>query len=93
MDTKELFFLYFFLISVVTFFVYVHDKHQAYYSNRRVPEFLLLALSFMGGAMGAMSAMLLFRHKTQHTTFRICVPVFMAIHIIVILLMSLFVFI
>lgn len=70
-----------FVLSTVTFLIFAFDKHLAHYSKRRVPEFLMLALSFVGGAFGALCAMLLFRHKTKHTSFLICVPVFLFIHV------------
>ena len=48
-----------------------------------VPETLLL-LAALGGGAGAWLAMELFRHKTQHRSFRICVPLFTLIWIVVI---------
>ena len=89
----ELIILYWiFFVSVATYFVYVHDKHQAHYNLWRVPELLMLSLTFVGGAFGALSAMLLFRHKTHHTSFRICVPVFLAIQVIALVLLNFFVY-
>ena len=54
--------LYFWIINILTFAVYAYDKHQAYYAKFRVPEFVLILLAVIGGAFGALIAMLMFRH-------------------------------
>ena len=79
-------------MSVLTFLLYGFDKHQACYQGWRVPEALLLGMALMGGALGALLGMWLFRHKTKHRSFLICVPVFFALQTLVEVLLRLFVF-
>ena len=55
--------------SVAAFFAYGWDKLRAKRGAMRVRESTLLALTILGGALGALAAMLAFRHKTQHTLF------------------------
>ena len=43
-----------------------------------------IALALVGGGVGGWLGMELFRHKTQHRSFRICVPLFTLIWIVVI---------
>ena len=43
-----------------------------------------IALALVGGGVGAWLGMELFRHKTQHRAFRICVPLFTLIWIVVV---------
>ena len=72
---------YFLVVSVVTFIVYGIDKLKAKKSWRRISEFTLLMLAFMGGSAGAWVGMNVWRHKTRHKKFRYCVPVFLLLHI------------
>lgn len=81
-------FTYLFVINVTTYFVYVSDKHRAYYDKRRIPEALLLLLAIIGGAYGAMFAMLLFRHKTLHRSFMIAVPLSLVVWAAVLVLLK-----
>lgn len=68
-------------MSFLTFALYGWDKHLAVYQKTRIPEFVLLLFSFLFGAFGALCAMILFKHKTLHKIFLICVPVFMTIQL------------
>ena len=60
---------YLLLMSLVTFAFYAADKHKARRGAFRVPERVLLSLSFFGGAIGGLAAMRLVRHKTKHWYF------------------------
>lgn len=81
-----------FILSVLTFFLFAIDKHCAIYGKRRIPEFLLLALSFVGGAFGGLCAMVFFQHKTKHTSFLVCIPVFLALQLTAEIILRMFVF-
>lgn len=80
-----------FILSVITFLLFGYDKHCAVYGKRRIPEFLLLALSFVGGAFGGLCAMVFFQHKTKHTSFLICVPAFMSLQLLAEIILRMFV--
>ena len=58
-------------ITVVTFLTYGYDKLIAGSGRTRVPEKVLLALAFLGGTLGALAGMWLFRHKTAKESFRL----------------------
>ena len=57
------------IINLITFVVYALDKWKAAKHKRRISEFNLLILSFFGGTVGAVSAMLIFRHKISKKSF------------------------
>ena len=56
-------------VSVAALIAYGADKWKAKRGKWRIPEKVLLRLSFFGGAVGGLSGMLLFRHKTRHWYF------------------------
>ena len=58
-------------ITVVTFFTYGYDKMTAKSERLRVPERALLALAFVGGTVGALGGMAVFRHKTSKRSFQL----------------------
>jgi uncharacterized membrane protein YsdA (DUF1294 family) len=56
-------------ISFIAFVLYLADKIKAKKRAWRIPERVLLGIGFFGGAIGALIAMQLFRHKTKHAYF------------------------
>lgn len=85
--------VYLILLSIITFFTYLSDKQKAKNSKWRIPEAVLLGMSFFGGAFGGYLAMLLFRHKTkaEHWYFTAINLLGLVIHIALIICL-LFVF-
>ena len=76
--------IYLLVINVVTFVAFVHDKHVAEQGNdprSRVPESVLLGLCLAGGSAGGMLAMHVVRHKTRRWYFRWGLPVFIVLHV------------
>ncbi len=55
--------------SILAFAAYGIDKSRARRGAWRISEKALLLLGFACGAVGALAAMQLFRHKTKHTYF------------------------
>ena len=55
--------------SVAAFLMYGIDKWKAKRGAWRIPEKTLLLCGFLCGAVGALAAMQLFRHKTRHYYF------------------------
>ena len=53
-------------INLVTFAVYGIDKRRARRGAWRVPEKTLFLLPLLGGSIGALLGMRVFRHKTKH---------------------------
>lgn len=56
--------------TVVTFGAFAYDKAIAGSGRTRVPESVLLALTFFGGTLGALAGRALLRHKTRKAPFR-----------------------
>lgn len=77
--------IYLLFLNLISFGIYGYDKHCAVINRRRVSEMMLLSLAFEGGALGAFLAMHGFRHKTKHKKFQICIPLFLAIQIVLLI--------
>lgn len=76
------------VINLVTFFVFGFDKLKAKYKEkhetaRRVPEKTLFLLAALGGSVGALIGMRVWRHKTLHRSFRIGIPLILAAQIVI----------
>ncbi|WP_428069048.1 DUF1294 domain-containing protein [Chryseobacterium gambrini] len=56
-------------INLFTFIIYGADKIKAEKHRRRISENTLLAVSALGGTVGAFLAMIIFRHKISKTSF------------------------
>ncbi len=68
-------------INVIAFIIYGIDKLKAKRNQWRVPEKTLLFLAIIGGSIGALVAMKVFRHKTKHLLFTIGVPLIIILQI------------
>jgi len=66
--------IYLLTINVIAFAAYGIDKWKARHGKWRISEMTLILLAFIGGALGALLGMKVFRHKTQHWKFKILVP-------------------
>ena len=62
------------LVNLFLFLLMGRDKRAAVQGTRRTPETTLLALAVLGGSVGGILGMLLFRHKTRKRAFRIGFP-------------------
>jgi uncharacterized membrane protein YsdA (DUF1294 family) len=56
-------------VNLVAFTVYGVDKAKARRGAWRIPEKTLFLLPLLGGSVGALLGMLVFRHKTKHWYF------------------------
>lgn len=72
--------LYLIIINAVGMLLMLADKHAAKKSAWRIPEHRLMNIALSGGCFGIYAGMMLFRHKTKHSKFRVGVPVIMAVY-------------
>lgn len=79
---------YFAVINLLALALMGFDKHQARAGGRRVAERTLFLTAFIGGSVGAIAGMYLFRHKTKHLRFVIGLPVILLIQLITTLLLT-----
>ncbi|MBP5364890.1 MAG: DUF1294 domain-containing protein [Bacteroidales bacterium] len=73
--------LYLLAVNLLTLILYVADKRKARKGRWRIPESTLVLSAWIGGSVGALVGMYVFRHKTKHWKFRILVPLAFAAHV------------
>ena len=78
--------IYLIIINVLAFVMYGIDKRKAVKGRWRISEAALLAVAALGGSLGSLLAMELFRHKTKHKKFTIGVRLLLVLHIIFLVL-------
>ena len=88
---------YLLVMNLIAFFVFGLDKWKAKYKQthektrrkerdervRRVPEKTLFLLAALGGSVGALLGMRVWRHKTLHKSFRFGIPAILVLQIII----------
>jgi uncharacterized membrane protein YsdA (DUF1294 family) len=65
---------YLLIANAVSLYLMSHDKAQARKRGRRVPERTLFLWALIGGSIGAVAGMRIWRHKTKHPSFVIGMP-------------------
>ena len=79
---------YLILVNALTFLLMLIDKQKAKRGAWRIPEATLLGVAAMGGSIGGILGMRLFRHKTRHLKFSLGLPLILAAQIVLILLLK-----
>ena len=79
--------IYFIIINLFTFFLMWLDKRKAKKGKWRIPENTLLLFVLLGGGIGGIAGIYIFRHKTQKAKFVIGFPVILICEILLIILL------
>lgn len=79
---------YLLLMNAAGFVLMLSDKQKARKKKWRIPESTLLTIAAVGGSLGIYAGMYVFRHKTRHIKFSVGIPVFLSIHILAGILIS-----
>ena len=80
--------IYLLLINALGFLLMLADKQKARKNRWRIPEATLLTMALLGGSLGMLAGMKLFRHKTQKPKFSIGVPVILAVQAVLAVFIS-----
>ena len=88
MLVKEIIVFYLVIINLFSFLLFWRDKRLATQRSIRIPESVLLTSALVGGSIGAIVSMYLFRHKTRKPKFVIGIPIIIIIQIIFLFVVS-----
>ena len=79
---------YLIVINILTFAVYGIDKWKARQGSWRISEATLLMLAVIGGTIGALLGMQVWRQKTMHLKFKYGLPLILLAQIALMYLIS-----
>lgn len=77
--------VYFVIINILSFSLMGIDKYKAIANKWRISEYTLFGISLLGGSLGTLFGMIAFHHKTKKNSFRILIPIFLIINILLII--------
>lgn len=77
--------VYLIAINLLGFLVMYIDKKKAKYGKWRIPEKTLMLIALLGGSVGTIIGMYLFRHKTQKLKFTLGFPTILITEIILVI--------
>ena len=75
------------IINIIGFFSMLIDKRRAIKNKWRIPEKTLFLIAIIGGSVGSIAGMRLFRHKTKHWYFAYGMPAILLVQIVIISLL------
>ena len=85
MNVIQIALLYILSVNLGGFIAYGIDKRRSTRSKWRIPEATLLTFALVGGAIGCLLGMKVFRHKTQKPLFFIGVPAILILQVVFLL--------
>lgn len=74
--------IYLQLVNLAAFAAMGIDKFKAKTGRWRIPEAVLMTLAVIGGSIGAIAGMYLFRHKTRKHKFSIGLPAILVLQVL-----------
>ena len=73
--------------TLIAFSLMGIDKWRAKNEGWRIPEKTLFLSAALGGSVGSLAGMYLFRHKTKHISFTLGMPLILAVQAALVLLL------
>ncbi|MDY5846269.1 MAG: DUF1294 domain-containing protein [Bariatricus sp.] len=73
--------IYLLIVNLTAFFLYGIDKKRAIKQKWRISEKTLILIAVIGGSVGAICGMQVFRHKTKHIKFKFGLPAILIVQL------------
>lgn len=83
----ELLIPYLLIMNAAGLLLMLVDKQKARKNLWRIPEATLIGVAVLGGSIGSLAGMYLFRHKTKHMKFTVGIPVILVAQVIIAILL------
>lgn len=78
----DLLYAYLVIMNAIGFLIMLADKKKARQGLWRIPESTLMTIAALGGSIGSLLGMKLFRHKTKHLKFTLGIPLILTLQIV-----------
>ena len=75
------------IVGIAGFISMFIDKRKAIKNKWRIPEKNLFLIAILGGSIGSIAGMHIFRHKTKHWYFKFGMPAILILQIIAVFLL------
>lgn len=82
----KIFIIYLIAVNIAGFVLMGVDKRRAVRHRWRIRESVLFIVAAIGGSVGVLLGMLIFRHKTKHLSFEIGVPAILVVQVVALIL-------
>ena len=82
----QFFIIYLVIINFLGFIIMGIDKLKAKRGSRRIPENTLFMFTILGGGVGTILGMYIFRHKTKKKKFTVGMPIILILEILLFIL-------
>ena len=76
--------IYLAVVNIAAFMLMGIDKRRAKRGAWRIPERTLFLPAILGGSLGAILGMQVFRHKTRHRQFTVGMPLILLVQLAVV---------
>lgn len=76
------------MINILSVIIMFLDKNNAKRQKQRVSEATLFFFGFLGGSLGLLIGMYIFRHKTKHLKFTLGIPILLLVNLAFYVLIS-----
>ena len=70
---------YLLVINIGSFLLFGIDKWKATYNKWRIRESTLIGIAVIGGSIGSIFGVYMFRHKTRHLKFTLGLPLILIV--------------
>lgn len=82
LQLSEMLLIYLIVVNILGFLIMLIDKKKAEKGKWRIQEKTIFIVTLLGGGIGTISGMYIFRHKTKKLQFTVGLPVITILEIL-----------
>ena len=86
LQLSEMLLIYLIVVNIIGFLIMLIDKKKAEKGKWRIQEKTIFIVTLLGGGIGTISGMYIFRHKTKKKKFTVGMPIILILEILLFIL-------